>query len=154
MANFHEITCTKNTYKIDSIVLPQDAQGNDIEDATYCFVKLTKDGVPEFNRMIISKDDQRSYREGTELELIRWTMPIIPVKTRNKRGELKVIRNVSGFAKDKAAAEESATRAAQRLYDDAEEVADSAEARKIARENMSFCNFVARADFIAGLDNA
>lgn len=154
MANFHEITCTKNTYTIDSVVYPQDAQGNEIEDTTYCFVKLTKDGVPEFNRMIISRDDQDSYQEGKEIELFRWTMPIIPVKTRNKRGELKVVRNVSGFAMDKAAAEESAIRAAVRLYDVAEEVADSAEARKIARQDMFFCNFVAREQFIAGLDNA
>lgn len=154
MANFHEITCTKNTYKIDSIVPPQDADGNEVKDATYCFVKLTKDGVPEFNRMIVSKDDQSSYQVGTELELVRWTMSIIPVKTRNKRGELKVIRNVSGFAMDKAAAEESAIRAAVRLYDQAEEVADSAEARKIARQDMFFCNFVTRSEFIQGLDNA
>jgi hypothetical protein len=81
-------------YKIDSIVPPQDAEGNELKDATYCFVKLTKDGVPEFNRMIVSKDDQSSYQIGTELELVRWTMSIIPVKTRNKKGELKVIRNV------------------------------------------------------------
>lgn len=154
MANFHEISCAKGTYKIDSIVLPQDAEGNELKDATYCFVKLTKDGVPEFNRMIISKDDQDSYQIGKEIELIRWTMPIIPVKNRNKKGELKVIRNVSGYAQDKVAAEEAATRAAVRLYDEAEEIADSAEARKLARENMFFCKFTLRNDFIDSLDNA
>ena len=154
MANFHEITCAKTTYKVDSIVPPQAADGTELQDATYCFVKLTKDGVPEFNRMIISKDDKDSYQVGKELELVRWTMSIIPVKTRNKKGELKVIRNVSGFATDKAAAEESAIRAAVRLYDQAEEVADSAEARKIARQDMFFCNFVSRSEFIQGLDNA
>lgn len=154
MANFHELSCSENEYDIIDIVCPLDENNNDNEDATYRFVKVALNGSTEFNRLIVQKDDVSNYTIGNKLTLVKWTMPIIPIKIRNKRGELKPIRNVNGLSLDRASAKADSIRAAVRLYDTAEEVADSAEARKVAKEDMFFCNYVAREEFIAGLDNA
>lgn len=156
MAKFHQITSEKGKYIIVDILCPKDDQGNDITDATYRFLKLTTEtGVSVFNRYIIQADDEQQYTRGATITLHAWSMNIIPVKlpNRNKPGEYKTIRTVSGLAATEPACVDAATRAAQRLYDDAELIAQSAEARALARKELLFCNFVDRTQFIEELDD-
>lgn len=153
MAKFHQLVSEKNKYIIADILYPKDDAGNDMIDATYRFIKLTTaTGVSVFNRFIISADDTQ-YTKGDTIELYQWSMDIIPVKVRNKQGDLKVLRTVSGLSATEPECESAASRAAQRLYDTAEEVADSAEARALARKNVLFCNFVDRNTFIESMND-
>lgn len=155
MAKFHQVSSERGKYIIVDILCPKDDQGNDMTDATYRFLKLTTEtGVSVFNRFIISSDDTQ-YTKGDTIELHAWSMDIIPVKVpnRNKPGEFKVIRTVSGLSATEPDCAAAATRAAQRLYDDAAFIAQSAEARALARKNLLFCNFVDRTQFITELDD-
>lgn len=152
MAKFHQLVSEKNKYIIADILCPKDDTGADMKEATYRFLKLTTaTGVSVFNRFIISADD--TYTKGDTIELYQWFMDIIPVKIRNKQGDLKALRTVSGLSATEPDCESAASRAAQRLYDTAEEVADSAEARALARKNVLFCNFVDRSTFIESMND-
>lgn len=153
MAKFHQLVSEKNKYIIADILWPKDDSGADMTDSTYRFLKLTTaTGVSVFNRFIISADDKQ-YTKGNTIDLYQWSMDIIPVKVKNKQGILKVLRTVSGLSATEPECESAASRAAQRLYDTAEEVADSAEARALARKNVLFCNFVSRTAFINDMND-
>lgn len=151
MAKYHELESKASNYVVADIVVPLDDNQQPNERATYRFLKLTtEEGSPVFQRFVISTDDIDAYPKGKKLELHAWSMNIIPVKIpdRNKPGEFKTLRTVSGLCLQKTDCERNALRAAQRLYDTAEYIANNAEILAIARTTDFFADFVDRAKFM------
>lgn len=152
MAKFHQIESSKDSYTILDILCPQDENGNDLQDANYRFLKVQSSNG-RTGRVIIRIDDEDNYTKGEVITLHSWTMSIVPVKVpnRNLPGEYRTVRSISGLSFTEADCDADAQRSAQRLYDAAEFIGDSAEARAIARKNLLFVNFVDRTTFLAGL---
>lgn len=152
MAKIHELVLgSKAKYKI--------ARHEQSEDGTYwrTYVRNSS-GRLEFNTLF-TRDEQwiKDHADGTEIELLPWTMKIIPVHRLNKNGEVRTVRDISGLAFDEAQATQDSERNAQNIYDDSErtlQVGVNAEVKKVAKAGY-FVNFIDRSDFIElmeGLD--
>lgn len=149
MARFNEIVIgSKGRYTI--------ARYEQSEDQTYWRVFLkNSSGVLEFNTLFVRDEEFVAEHEvGTEIELFPWTMSIIPIKRPNRNGDVRTIRSISGLAFDEADAQSAAMRNMQNLYDQAVEIGDSPEARRLARKDMLFVNFVDRETFLNSLEDA
>lgn len=143
MARYNEIEIgVKTNYKVASIEAS--------EDGSYWMIQVKNpSGILEFNRLFVrDKDFIDDLKIGSTIELVPWTMPIIPIKRPNRNGEIKTVRSISGLAFSETEAQSAALRNMQNLYDSAVEVANSEESRKLAKKNLLFVDFIAREDFV------
>lgn len=143
MARYNEIEIgAKTNFKVASIEAS--------EDGSYWMIQVkNSSGVLEFNRLFVrDKEFIDDLQIGSTIELVPWTMPIIPIKRPNRNGEIKTVRSISGLAFSETEAQSAALRNMQNLYDSAVEVANSEESRKLAKKNLLFVDFIAREDFV------
>lgn len=124
------------------------------EDGSYWMISVkNSSGVLEFNRLFIRDEEFVTEHEvGSTIELVPWTMPIIPIKRPNRNGEIRTLRSISGLAFSETEAQSAALRNMQNLYDQAVEIANSEETRRLAKKNMLFVNFVDRDEFVKLLE--
>lgn len=124
------------------------------EDGSYWMISVkNSSGVLEFNRLFIRDEEFVTEHEvGSTIELVPWTMPIIPIKRPNRNGEIRTIRSISGLAFSETEAQSAALRNMQNLYDQAVEIANSEETRRLAKKNMLFVDFVDRDEFVKLLE--
>jgi thymidylate synthase (FAD) len=120
------------------------------EDGSYWMISVkNSSGVLEFNRLFIRDEEFVTEHEvGSTIELVPWTMPIIPIKRPNRNGEIRTLRSISGLAFSETEAQSAALRNMQNLYDQAVEIANSEETRRLAKKNMLFVDFVDRDEFV------
>ncbi len=143
MARFNEIEIgAKANYKVASVEAS--------EDGLYWIIQVKNaSGVLEFNRLFVrDKEFIDNLEIGSSIELVPWTMPIIPIKRPNRNGEIKTVRSISGLAFSETEAQSAALRNMQNLYDSAVEIANSEETRRLAKKNMLFVDFIDRAEFV------
>lgn len=124
------------------------------EDGSYWMISVkNSSGVLEFNRLFIRDEEFVTEHEvGSTIELVPWTMPIIPIKRPNHNGDIRTIRSISGLAFSETEAQSAALRNMQNLYDQAVEIANSEETRRLAKKDMLFVNFVDRDEFVKLLE--
>ena len=124
------------------------------EDGSYWMISVkNSSGVLEFNRLFIRDEEFVTEHEvGSTIELVPWTMPIIPIKRPNRNGEIRTLRSISGLAFSETEAQSAALRNMQNLYDQAVEIANSEETRRLAKKNMLFVDFVDRDEFVKLLE--
>ena len=94
------------------------------EDGSYWMISVkNSSGVLEFNRLFIRDEEFVTEHEvGSTIELVPWTMPIIPIKRPNRNGEIRTLRSISGLAFSETEAQSAALRNMQNLYDQAVEI--------------------------------
>lgn len=124
------------------------------EDGSYWMISVkNSSGVLEFNRLFVRDEEFVTEHEvGSTIELVPWTMPIIPIKRPNRNGEIRTLRSISGLAFSETEAQSAALRNMQNLYDQAVEIANSEETRRLAKRNMLFVDFVDRDEFVKLLE--
>lgn len=124
------------------------------EDQSYWMVSVkNSSGILEFNRLFIRDEEFITDHEvGSIVELVPWTMPIIPIKRPNRNGEIRTLRSINGLAFSETEAHSAALRNMQNLYDQAVEVANSEETRRLAKKSMLFVDFVDREAFVKLLE--
>jgi hypothetical protein len=124
------------------------------EDGSYWMISVkNSSGVLEFNRLFIRDEEFVTEHEvGSTIELVPWTMPIIPIKRPNRNGEIRTLRSINGLAFSETEAQSAALRNMQNLYDQAVEIANSEETRRLAKKNMLFVDFVDRDEFVKLLE--
>lgn len=147
MARYNEIEIGRRTnYTIAAV--------EQSEDGSYWMISVkNSSGVLEFNRLFIRDEEFVTEHEvGSTIELVPWTMPIIPIKRPNRNGEIRTLRSISGLAFSETEAQSAALRNMQNLYDQAVEIANSEETRRLAKKNMLFVDFVGRDEFVKLLE--
>lgn len=147
MARYNEIEIGRRTnYTIAAV--------EQSEDGSYWMISVkNSSGVLEFNRLFIRDEEFVTEHEvGSTIELVPWTMPIIPIKRPNRNGEIRTLRSISGLAFSETEAQSAALRNMQNLYDQAVEIANSEETRRLAKKNMLFVDFVDRDEFVKLLE--
>lgn len=124
------------------------------EDGSYWMISVkNSSGVLEFNRLFVRDEEFVTEHEvGSTIELVPWTMPIIPIKRPNRNGEIRTLRSISGLAFSETEAQSAALRNMQNLYDQAVEIANSEETRRLAKKNMLFVDFIDRDEFVKLLE--
>lgn len=147
MARYNEIEIGKKAnYTVASIEAS--------DDQSYWMIGVkNSSGVLEFNRLFVrDKEFIDDLKIGSTIELVPWTMPIIPIKRPNRNGEIKTVRSISGLAFSETEAQSAALRNMQNLYDSAVEVANNAESRRLAKKDMLFVDFIDRDEFLRMLE--
>lgn len=147
MARYNEIEIGKKAnYTVASVEAS--------DDQSYWMIGVkNSSGVLEFNRLFVRDEGfVNDLQIGSTIELVPWTMPIIPIKRPNRNGEIKTVRSISGLAFSETEAQSAALRNMQSLYDQAVEIANSAETRKLAKRDMLFVDFIDRDEFVKMLE--
>lgn len=147
MARYNEtIIGKKADYTIAAIEQP--------EGASYWMISVrNSSGVLEFSRLFVRDEEFINQHEvGDTIELVPWTMELIPIKRPNRNGEIRTTRSISGLAFNETEAYSNALRNMNNLYDSAVEVGNNEETRRLSKRDGLFVNFVDRDEFIRLLE--